>query len=116
MKKELFKLLEQFEYEYVKQGALSEGERYPDNFFTWNNPYTEDDEVYDNFARKTIWEFDVAFYSTDPVLVDEVIKELRKKALSAGHYVNGKGYEVDSGRKSHSGRVITIEMKETNYE
>lgn len=112
MNEALFELLDEFEYEYHKQGTLPDNRPYPDNFFTWYNPYTENAEIYDNRPRATNWEYDVAFYSVNPQRVTDTISALYERALDLGYEVDGKGYDVSSGRQSHTGRLITITIKE----
>lgn len=114
MKQELLNILEQYGYPVRLQGSLGPRQKYPESFFTIWNGSTDDASHYDNDAIATIWDFDVNFYSTSPVLVNAVILDVRNKLKAAGWIVNGKGYDVASDEPTHTGRGLQALYRENN--
>lgn len=99
---------EAFHLPIYLQGSMSDDEVYPDSFFTfWNND-TSDEEFYDNTETQTIWDFDLNFYSNDPVLVNTVILQAKTLLKGVGFIPDGSGYDVVSDQPSHSGRGINL--------
>ncbi len=108
MKELLIKTLEPLGFPIKKQGSLNKEEKYPESFFTfWNND-SFDDAYYDNKENKTIWDFDLNFYSVDPELVEETLKIAKTKLKEQGFIVSGNGYDVASDEKTHTGRGINV--------
>lgn len=108
MKETLIKLLESFGYPVYLQGAMSNDEVYPESFFTfWNND-TPESVFYGNRSYATVWDFDVNFYSCDPILTNSKILEARHLLKENGFIVDGKGYDVISDEKSHTGRGMNV--------
>lgn len=108
MKDLLIETLEPFGYPIFQQGSLSEEEAYPESFFTfWNND-SNDDMFYDNEPRQTIWDFDLNFYSIDPLLVNEVLIKAKAKLKENDFIVIGKGHDVASDEPTHTGRGINV--------
>lgn len=108
MKDLLIKTLEPFGYPIFLQGSLNEDDAYPESFFTfWNND-TYDSAFYDNQEHKTIWDFDLNFYSVDPALVNEMLIKAKQKLKEQGFIVDGKGYDVLSDEPTHTGRGIHV--------
>lgn len=106
MKNQLIELIASFGYPVRLQGSLSKDEPYPNSFFTiWNNE-TSDGAHYDNNAINYIWSFTINFYSSDPVLVNSVLLSTKTLLKSNGWIVPGKGYDVPSDEKTHTGRAI----------
>lgn len=99
------------------QGSIAEDEEYPDSFFTfWNND-TLSDDFYNNAETTVIWDFDLNFYSTDPLLVNSALIEAKKKLKETGFIISGHGYDVMSDEPTHTGRGINIkyiEKRKTN--
>lgn len=112
MKELLIKTLKPLGFPIKKQGSLNKEEPYPESFFTfWNND-SFDDSYYDNEEHQTIWDFDLNFYSIDPELVEEKIREAKKLLKEQGFIVNGNGYDVASDEKTHTGRGINVLIME----
>jgi hypothetical protein len=106
MKDELIELLNSFGYPVRLQGSLSKDEPYPNSFFTiWNNE-TYDGSHYDNDAINYIWDFTINFYSNNPSLVNTILIQVKTLLKSSGWIVPGKGYDVPSDEKTHTGRAI----------
>lgn len=109
-------LTEAFGYPVILQGSLSTEDAYPDSFFTFWNNSTNDDEFYDNTETETIWDFDLNFYSTDPVEVNTILLEAKTLLKAVGFIPDGSGYDVMSDEPTHTGRGINllfIERKQT---
>lgn len=108
MKEQLIELLNSFGYPVRLQGSLSKNELYPDNFFTiWNNS-ADDGSHYDNDAINYVWNFTVNFYGTNPGIVNTILISAKALLKSKGWIVPGKGYDVPSDEKTHTGRAIDV--------
>lgn len=108
MKDLLITTLSSLNYPVKQQGSINKDETYPDSFFTFWNNETFGDEFYDNEEHKTVWNFDVNFYSIDPQLVNAKLLEAKTKLKQAGFIVSGKGHDVASDEPTHTGRGITV--------
>lgn len=97
-----------FNYPVFLQGSLSDEDEYPKNFFTYWNNDTSDDQFYNNQNNQTNWDFDLNFYSKDPVLVNSIFKTAKPILKSVGFIVDGTGYDVLSDEKTHTGRGINL--------
>lgn len=105
MKLKLIELLETTGYNVHLQGTVSD---YPDHFFTyWNNDVPEQSH-YDNKPTSFVWNFDVNFYSKDPVKVNTMFDTIRPLLKQNGFIVIGKGYDVMSDEPSHTGRGLNV--------
>ena len=108
MKELLINTLLTFGYPVILQGSMNENEEYPDSFFTfWNND-SYDGDHYDNDAIYDIWDFDVNFYSTDPILVNTKLLEAKSSLKQQGFIISGKGYDVASDYPTHTGRGMNV--------
>ena len=118
MKEALITILESIEitegvtYPAFLQGSLADDAPYPESFFTFWNGDTDDNDFYNNQAVETVWEFDVNFYSVDPVLVEEMILRAKQALIDAGWIVNGKGYDLPVDEPTHTGRSILAIFRE----
>lgn len=108
MKELLIDTLKPLGYPMFLQGSLGADESYPESFFTFWNNESYDDEFYDNQEHKTIWDFDLNFYSTDPTLTNTVLLKAKKLLKAKGFVVSGKGYDVASDEPTHTGRGIQV--------
>ena len=95
-------------YPVYLQGSLSDEDDYPANFFTYWNNDTDDNAFYDNTESQTIWDFDLNFYSSNPVLVNSVLLIAKSALKAVGFIVNGSGYDVISDEPTHTGRGINL--------
>lgn len=110
----LISTLEPLGYPIMRQGSLSETEKYPEHFFTfWNND-ASGDGFYDNDETQTIWDYDLNFYSINPALTHSMLLEAKKLLKQVGFTVTGKGYDLPSDEVTHTGRGINIFFLETN--
>lgn len=108
----LISVLERFSYPVKLQGAMAEDEKYPPSFFTfWNND-TLSSDFYNNIESSIVWDFDLNFYSTDPLLINSILIEVKNELKKVGFIVSGCGYDVISDESSHTGRGINIKYIE----
>jgi len=115
MKAELLTVLKTFNYPIFLQGTLNADEEYPDSFFTFWNNETPSDSFYDNQNGRTIWNFDINFYSTDTELVNRILLEATARLKQADFIPNGSGYDIASDEPTHTGRgqnILKIQGKE----
>lgn len=108
MKTKLIELLETFGYPVMLQGSMAEDAKYPDHFFTFWNNETPSNSHYDNDATSYVWNFDVNFYSNNPVIVNTKLDEVRRLLKTNGFVVTGKGHDIVSDEPTHTGRGITV--------
>ena len=101
-------LEEQFHFPVYLQGSLSNDEAYPASFFTFWNNYSDDEAFFDNQETQVIWEFDLNFYSNDPVSVNTVLLQARAALKAVGFIPDGSGHDVMSDEPTHTGRGLTI--------
>ena len=106
MKQQLIDTLSTFGYPVVLQGSLLPDEPYPPAFFTFWNNGTPDNSHYDNKAISYVWDFSIYFYATDPELVNTILLDVKAALLALDWIVSGKGYDVPSDEKTHTGRAI----------
>lgn len=96
------------DYPMRLQGSISDEEEYPEHFFTFFNNDTTGTKFYDNAENAIIWDFDLNFYSVDPLLVDTVFASIKPALENAGWIVDGFGYDVPSGEPTHTGRGCNL--------
>lgn len=100
----LIEKLSTFGYPVRLQGSLLPDEPYPDHFFTfWNND-SSSDGFYDNSETKTVYDYDVNFYSVNPEYTYSKLREAIKLLKEAGFIISGDGYSVASDEQTHDGR------------
>lgn len=108
MKDLLINTLAVLNYPILLQGSLSENEKYPDSFFTFWNPDSYDWDHYDNLPIGSIWEFNLNFYSVNPILVNTKLLEGVELLKNQGFIASGDGYDIASDYPTHTGRGINI--------
>ena len=113
MEDRLIEILEGFDYPVIRQGSLNENDKYPKSFFTFWNPDSSDNAHYDNSEYGIRWEFDVNFYSTDPLLTYTVLEQARVALKADGWIISGRGFDIDSDQATHTGRQIRAYYLET---
>lgn len=116
MKDKLIDALRPFGFPVKLQGSMSADEAYPESFFTFWNNETWDGAFYDNEEHKTIWDFDLNFYSENPELVNKILIDAKEALKKIGFIVSGKGYDVPSDEPTHTGRGINIMYVENKKE
>ena len=100
-------LTETFGYPVIRQGSLAPDEAYPDHFFTYWNPDSDDHGYYDNRRFGVSSVYDVMFYSIDTDLCYSTIRAAQAELIENGWVSAGDGYDVASDEPSHIGRGIT---------
>ena len=101
-------LEQRFDWPVILQGSMSDDDKYPDSFFTfWNND-SDDSAFYDNDNTQVLWNFDVNFYSIDPVLVNSVLLQVKPLLKAVGFIPDGSGHDVISDEPTHTGRGMTF--------
>lgn len=98
----------EFKLPIYLQGSLSDTDAYPDEFFTYWNNNTSDEAFYDNTETQTVWDFDLNYYSNDPVAVNTKLITAKSVLKSVGFIVVGAGYDVVSDEKTHTGRGMNV--------
>lgn len=104
---DLIELLETICPTVMEQGSLAPAAPYPDRFFTFWNPSTEDQKHYDNNPIGCTWTVEVNFYGRDPVDVFNTLEQARTAMKASGWIISGKGYAVASDVNTHTGRGFT---------
>ena len=102
----LISFLESFTFPVYRQGSVSEN--YPDNFFTFWEDEEEGNSFYDNLTVDVSYTFTVYFYSINPVNTYSYIHQARNLLKQNGWTVINRGYDVDSGKPSHTGRAFDV--------
>lgn len=94
------------DYPVLLQGSLSPAQEYPEAFFTfWN--YDTEPQFYDDDAKREACHFWLYFYSSDPDLVDSVMKNTQKYLRTLGYFVGG-ATDAQSDEKTHTGKMCSI--------
>lgn len=104
----LISILESVGYESYRQGSFTDGDEYPENFFTFWNNSSEESGYYDNTATMEVQDFDVNFYSVDPEKTYSVLCAAKKKLKEKGFIIYDSGHDVGSDRPTHTGRGIGV--------
>lgn len=98
-------------YPAYPQGSLSP-EEYPESFFTyWCYEHTE--KFADNEPVGANWGFWVYYYSSDPRTHKEALQEATKALRAEGFIIADPGVDADSGKRSHTGQMITAKYIES---
>lgn len=98
------------------QGTLSPDEPYPNDFITFWTNYTDDLSHHDNYTTAYEWQFSVMCYSNNPSNVATMAESIRNNLKSAGFIPQGKGNDIPSDLKSHTGWAIDfLKAEYTNF-
>lgn len=101
-------LTDQFHLPVILQGSMAANDVYPDAFFTFWNNYSTDEAFYDNYETEVIWNFDLNYYSNDPVSVNTVLLQAKQVLKAVGFIPDGSGHDVLSDEPTHTGRGLTL--------
>lgn len=113
MRNRLYQTLLTLGYPVHLQGTMNPDEAYPPHYITY---FTQDSDDAANFDNETVavsWRFQVAFYSTDPLLVESFPNTIRTTLKKAGFIPQGKGYDLPSDEPTHTGWVQEFLALET---
>lgn len=109
MLENLIQLLEDaYGYPVYLQGSMSEDDTYPDHFFTYWINESNDASHYDNDGSAIVWNYDLNFYSNDPLKVHSTVLNIKTLLKQNGFIVSGGGYSVMSDESTHTGRGINV--------
>lgn len=104
MKQKLVDILERHCPNNVNlQGTMNPNEPYPEEFLTYWTPSTDDSAHYDNDVAAVGWTFYVIYYSSDPAQVNTKPFEIAADLKAAGFVQRGRGYDILSDEKTHTG-------------
>ena len=112
MKQKLIDVLSTFGYPVFLQGTMNEELKYPDSFITFFTDDTDDGSHYDNETASYLWYFAVIFYSNDPTIVNTKAEEIRQALKLTGFIPQGKGRDVPSDEKTHTGWAMDFIYQE----
>lgn len=99
--------LEQLGYPVFLQGSLNSSEEYPDSFFTFWVFQADEESHYNNKPKSCNWGFWIYFYSTDPLLVQNVPLLAKENLKAEGFVFTGKPIDAASDVASHTGSMLT---------
>jgi hypothetical protein len=109
MIEDLIQLLEsEYGHPVYLQGSMSSDEAYPDNFFTYWINESSDKSHYDNGENAIVWDYDLNFYSNDPLKVHSMMLNIKKLLKQNNFTVGGNGYSVMSDEVTHTGRGLNV--------
>ena len=103
MKALLISTLESLGYPAYLQNSMDDEAAYPDSFFTFMVIECPDNSHYDNGATSWAWRYQIAFYSSNPLLVGSVPDTARSALKEAGFIPIGKGRDLPSDVETHTG-------------
>lgn len=104
----LIEILETFGYPVRRQGSYKTGEAYPEHFFTFWNDDSNDHAHYDNSRFGVEYTYEVNFYSTDPEMAYDILRQAIAKLKSSGFIVSGDGYDLMCDEPTHVGRAVDV--------
>jgi len=87
-----------------RQGSLPESVEYPDRFYTYWLNYSDGSSYYDNAEALTEWDFDVYCYASNPQAMADAVETGMSLLKAAGFIIGGRGWDVASDQKTHTGR------------
>lgn len=105
-------VFEKIGLEYSRQGSYSDVSEYPSSFFTFWNFDAPEGGWYDNEAKRTVWYWQVYYYTKDPVTLYSMMDEFIRLAKAEGFVVEGRGTDIQSDRPDYPGRTIRIKYLE----
>lgn len=85
------------------QGTINPDAAYPETFVTFWTDYTADSAHYENRTDSVEWHFTVILYSSNATTVNTKPAEIRAKMKEAGFLPQGKGNDIPSDEKTHTG-------------
>lgn len=110
----LEKVFEKMGLEYSRQGSYSDESEYPPSFFTFWNYDTPDEGFYDNESHRTVWYWQVYYYTRDPATLYSRMDEFIGLAEAEGFITEGRGEDIPSDRPDYPGRTIRIKFIQNN--
>ena len=115
MLENLIQLLEDaYGYPVYLQGSMSSDASYPGHFFTYWINDSDSDSHYDNNESAVIWDYELNFYSNNPLKVHNVLSEVKALLKQHNFIIGGAGHSVMSDETTHTGRGINVLYREQN--
>lgn len=108
MEDNLINILESFGFPVLRQGSLTEGDKYPSDFFTFWNIDSPIHANYNNDEYGTAYAYYVNFYSNNPDNTYNILATARATLKAAGWIIPSKGYDVMSDEPTHTGRGMEV--------
>ena len=108
MKTLLIDTLEKLGYPVYLQGTMPEDEEYPASFITFFTLAGDDAAHFDNEPAGTAWSYQVIFYSSDPLLVASVPREIHSRLKAVGFIPQGRGRDIPSDEPTHTGCAMAF--------
>lgn len=102
----LISLLETFGFPVYRQGSVTE--TYPSDFFTFWETEENGNSFYDDKTVDVSYLFNIYFYSTNPLNTYNYIHQARSLLKANGWTIRDRGYDVDSGEQTHTGRGFDV--------
>ena len=103
-----------YDGKYFRQGSLSNN-NWPDSFFTFWNYNSSAISYRDNELKKYSEDYMVYFYTNDISILYTEMDRFINAAKKAGFIIQGKSYDIPSGRYDYFGRIVNIKIiKEEN--
>lgn len=96
----------------ILQGTLAENEPYPEEFVTIWTDFTADNSHFDNAVASVDWNFTVIYYTSDPEKLAKKPKEIINTLRQAGFIPQGRGQDIPSDEKTHTGWAMEFIYKE----
>lgn len=112
MKGLLVQTLEDLGYPVFLQGSLNSADDYPESFFTFWVFQADEESHYNNMPASCSWGFWIYFYSTDPLLVQNVPLLAKKNLKEEGFVFEGKPIDADTDVNTHTGCMLTCYILE----
>ncbi len=97
-------ILESFKFPVYRQGSMSNDTAYPETFITFWQSDSYDHTHYNNAEYGIEWSYTVNIYSSNPDTKFSLLSEVIEALKAAGWIISGRGYDVASDEKSHSGK------------
>ena len=103
MKDLLTRTVEALGYPAYLQGTMSDEDLLKPSYVTYFTLAGDDAGHFDNEPSGVAWRYTVIFYSSDPRLVASAPKEIRAALKAVGFIPQGRGMDIPSDEKTHTG-------------
>ena len=108
MKNKLIAILEKYGFPVFLQGTLNPEEAYPETFITFWTDSVDGSKHFENETTLFDWTFSIILYSSNPETVNTLPEVMRADLKAAGFIPQGKGFDIASGRPTHTGWAMDV--------
>ncbi len=108
----LEEVFEELGLDYSRQGSYTDDSEYPPSFFTFWNYDTPEGGYFDNDSHRSIWYWQVYYYTNNASTLYSMIDELVAVAKEKGFIIEGRGQDIASDRPDYMGRTIRLKYME----